>query len=452
LERIGINENLFELGGTSLMSVVISSEISKKLAVRLAPIDVFQHPSIAELSEFLLQRDDSLRANEAKKQPSIPLCAEKSRYRLSPSQKRYWIDHMSEEGKSWSHLLLSLNFSEQLNPTALEAALNLLIDRHESLRTSFELIDEEPFQFISEKCRAKLEVVDLSALPEGEKKVAADRLLHESMAVPFNLKIAPALRTLILRLSAEEYSCYLMLHHLIADGWSLRLLREELLLVYEDYRAGRATTLKSPKLRYRDFAEWQNGLAASGAFREHRDYWLSQLSGPLPDPLFTLNGQTPDQQNTEVASCQILLPPTIATRLEVLAKERQSSLFLVLLAGFFALLHKLTGRENIIVGSPLHGREHPETQDVIGFFVNLVMLRTEIRRDTTFGELLRQVHDGIIGAMQHQSYQPTQILHDLGIEEPVHSYRFTTAFFSQLTFNEPVAKELQGGAAIHKEP
>ncbi|HHB89900.1 MAG TPA: amino acid adenylation domain-containing protein, partial [Anaerolineae bacterium] len=339
----------------------------------------------------------------APKSISIPAVPRTEDLPLSFAQQRLWfIDHL-EPGTPIYNIPSTVRIKGWLDVAAMEQALNDVVQRHEVLRTTFHTVDGRPQQIIHPAMPVKIRVEDLSHLPPEARMNEANRRAQVFAQQPFDLSRGPLIRATLYRLAEDEHLAVLVMHHIVSDGWSYPVLIRELGLCYAARRQGREPDLPPLPIQYADFAAWQRKWLESKEAQAQLAYWKEHLAGhPTFLPLPT-DHPRPPVQTYPGHQLRFDLDENLVVRLERLAREQDATLFMTLLAGFHALLHRYTGQESINVGIPHANRDRSELEGLIGFFVNTLVIRAEFNNTLTFRELLAQVQHAAIEAYAHQN-------------------------------------------------
>lgn len=315
------------------------------------------------------------------------------------AQQRLWFLSQLVPDHPFYNVSVAVRLCGQVNLAVLEQTFNEIVRRHESLRTTFAVVEGQLSQVITPSLNLPLSVVDLQALPASEETIA--QLVTEQAQSPFDLTAGPLLRVNLLKLNETEYVLLLMLHHIVSDGWSMGVLIRELSLLYTAFCLGKPSHLPELPIQYADFAHWQRELLQGEVLESQLTYWQQQLTD-----ISILNLPTdrprPCVQSYRGANQQIELPLTLTKALAALSEKEGVSLFMILLAAFQTLLHRYTGQEDIVVGAPIANRNRSELEGLIGFFVNSLVLRTNLSGNPTFRELLLRVREVALGAYAHQ--------------------------------------------------
>ncbi|HEU4836698.1 MAG TPA: condensation domain-containing protein, partial [Pyrinomonadaceae bacterium] len=320
---------------------------------------------------------------------------------LSFAQQRLWfIDQLEPESAAYN-IPAAVRLRGKLNVEALQRSFAEVVRRHEVLRTTFVTEAGEPQQVIGTDYEVELTVLDFSHLPEAERGTTAREWATSEAAQPFVLSEGPLLRVGLARLSEEEQVLAVTMHHIISDGWSVGVLTREVSELYEAYSRGEESPLAELAVQYADFAVWQREWLQGEVLEQQLAYWREQLADlvPLELPTDRVRPAVPSHVG-EVLSFD--LSADLTTELQALSRRNGVTLFMTLLAGFAALLARYSGQDQITVGTPVANRAQPKTEDLIGFFVNQLVLRTDLSGDPTFNELLKQVRKTTLGAYEHQ--------------------------------------------------
>ena len=427
VERVGARDDFFELGGHSLMAVQILSRMRARLGVELPVRALFEAPVLADLAR---------RAEQAGALPAAA-AAVRSEARTAPlsfAQERLWFLDRMEPGNPAFNMGSALRLRGRLNAVILERTLNEIVRRHEALRTSFVEIDGVPMQRIAPGLRVPLPVVDLSALPETVREPAAGRVTLASLTSPFDLATGPLVRASLLRLAADLHLFVLEVHHIVSDGWSAGVMDRELIALYDAFAAGRPSPLPPLAIQYADFSRWQREWLRGETLEAQLSYWRAKLGGELAPLDLPADRPRPPVQTFRGSRLGLRLPEALGNALRKLSREGRASLFMTLLAAFQALLSRLSGQDDIVVGSPVAGRHRAETEPLIGFFLNTLALRTDLSGNPSFRELLVQVRETTLGAFAHQDIPFEALLVELKPERDLSRTPVFQVFFNMLNF------------------
>ncbi|MDO8225210.1 non-ribosomal peptide synthetase [Bacillus cabrialesii] len=392
---VGIHDNFFDRGGHSLKATALVSRISKEFDVQMPLKDVFAHPTVEGLASVIREGTDS--PYEAMKPAE-----QRETYPVSSAQKRIYVLQQLEDGGTGYNMPAVLELEGKLNPERLDRAFKELIKRHESLRTSFEQ-DEggEPVQRIYDKVPFALQTAVLGEQTEQEAAAAFIK--------PFDLSRAPLFRAQIVKVSDKRHLLLVDMHHIISDGVSVNILIREFGELYNN------RTLPALHIQYKDYAVWQDGYKKGDAYQTQETYWLKQLEGELPVLDLPADHTRPPVRSFAGDKVSFTLDQEASSGLHKLARENGSTLYMVLLAAYTALLSRLSGQEDIIVGSPIAGRPHKDLEPILGMFVNTLALRTRPEGGKPFVQYLQEVRETALEAYEHQDYPFEELVDKLGV-------------------------------------
>ena len=356
---------------------------------------------------------------------------------LSFAQEQFWFLDQLQPGSSAYNMTKVYRLTGSLDVHALERALNEIRRRHEVLRTNFDFSDEQPVQIIAPFQFVTLPVEDLTQLPEDQRDGAFQHIVSAQARVPFNLKSDPPSRASLLRLGAEEHVLLLVFHHIVSDGWSTRMLTGEIAALYEAFAEGKPSPLPELPIQYADYASWQRERLRGKALESHLAYWKKHLEGSPPVLELPTDHARPRLQSFSGARRSVILPNALVKCLTAISHRHQATLFMSILAAFNTLLHRHTGQEDIIVGTPVAGRTRPETQNLIGLFLNTVALRTDVSGNPTFEELLKRVRGVTLDALTHQDLPFEKLVMELQPERSLSRTPLFQVLLNMLVTPEP---------------
>lgn len=340
----------------------------------------------------------------ARKQPeSAPVKNERGcRLPLSFSQERLWFLYRVEPDSAVYNIPRAVSIKGSINVDKLAESFTEIIRRHEPLRTTFNEVGGQPVQIICEPRAADLPVIDLSDLPQEEREAATLLRMREEAWVPFDLVRGPLLRLKLLRLSERDHILLLVLHHIICDGWSIGILIGEMMTLYQAYSRGERSPLAELDYQYADYVLEQRESVESGAINKQLAYWKQKLAGASPLLDFPDNEATSGNSDLEGATRNHEIPPSLFSELKLLAQRADVTLFTVMLAAFNLVLRHLSGKQDIVIGTMIAGRTQRETKRLIGFFVNALVLRTQLSGVSSFSDLVNQSHKMVLEALDNQ--------------------------------------------------
>jgi iturin family lipopeptide synthetase A len=429
-QGVGITDNYFSIGGNSLNATQVLASMHKELNVTSTLSFFFANPTIAEMVERIHLEDGP-------EYEQIEPVATARDYIVSPSQERMWfLDQMNQESRSAFKIPVAYQVSGELNLPALENALEALIRRHESLRTTILMQDGELRQQVHpyESLDFRLAVFDLQN--ESDQAAAIDRLLNEQIVRPFSLTDGPLIRMCLLRLEAQEYILQMVIHHIVADGWSIKVLSRELGILYEGFALGQPPALPSLEIQYRDYAAWVGRLLTSHGFNPHQHYWQRKLAD-LPG----IANFTPDFPQTGTPSLsgstlKFYLDECVTERLKAICIDSKASLFMVLTTVIKLLLYRHTWSTDIVIGAPIAGRVRKELEGQIGYYINTLALRTSFSSQDSFGELLEKVKKTTLEAYQYQLYPFDKIVEEVSLRKKAAANALFNVGFAWQNFEE----------------
>ena len=410
IERVGVHDDFFELGGHSLLAMRAAFRAAEAFGVEAPVAAFFETPTVARLAEWL----EGARPAAAVAEP-IPAAPPEGPYPLSFAQQRLWLIDRLAPGSPAYNVSLALRLTGRLDPAALAASLGEVVRRHEPLRTVYAEVAGEPVQTVLPLSGLPLPRLDLAEAADGAALHAA---IHAEVARPFDLQRGPVARFLLIRLAEAEHVLVATLHHIAADGWSMQVFVRDLTALYGALAPGRTSPpsqlppLPPLPLRYVDWALWQRRALSGEALEEQSAFWRRELAG-VPDLELPTDRPRPPVASHRGATRGIELPPDLAAALRRLARGEGTTFFAALLAGFAALLGRLSGQEDFAVGVPSAGRGRRELEEMIGFFVSTLALRAPLAGDPGFTALLRRVGEGVRQGQANEDVPFERIVEEL---------------------------------------
>jgi amino acid adenylation domain-containing protein len=397
---IGIHDNFFDLGGHSLLATQLISRIRDSFRLRELPLrTLFESPTVAGIAERVEEAQRSTQATTAL--PLLPVARDQEMV-LSFAQQRLWFFDQMEPGSAAYNVPAAVRLTGPLSVPALEQSLSEIVRRHEALRTRLPTQGARPVQVIDAPSPVVLPVTDLRALLADEREAQALRLIKSEVKRTFDLSNGPLLRASLIRLDDEEHIVVVVMHHIVSDGWSVGVLIRELTALYGAYTDGRPSTLEELPMQYADFAHWQRQWANLEVMRMQHAFWERQLAA-APEVLeLPTDFPRPTVQTWRGARQPLTLPLSLTETLKALSRREGVTLFMTLLAAFQTLLHRYSGQTDIVVGSDIANRHRVEIEGLIGFFSNMLVLRTDLSGDPTFRELLGRVREMTLEAYSNQ--------------------------------------------------
>ena len=437
LERVGINDNFFEIGGHSLSATRVISRVRRDLDVEIRLRSLFEAPTIAKLACFISHSSsiDGSKNDSAASSPPLIARPRGTQIPLSFAQQRLWFLDRLEPNSSFYNILLALRLAGRLDIAALQMALKAVVGRHEVLRTCFPLVDEKPVQSIQPDLEICLPLIPLHHMPVEARTTEVERLILEEAHKPFDLAAGPLIRGCIFETApadaggATEYILVLSLHHSIADGWSMGILIDELAVLYKSFVCSEPSPLPDLTLQYADYAQWQRSYLTGREFDRQVTYWRARLSDAPVMLRLPTDRPRPQVQSYAGASYSLSLPQELTEKLGALARRNGATTFMVLLAALKLLLSRHTDQNDICIGTPVANRGRIEIEGLIGCFVNMLVLRTDLSGNPRFTELLARVRKGTLEAQDHQDLPFERLVMELDlVRELGHNPLFQVAF------------------------
>ncbi len=371
-----------------------------------------------ELVELLLKEQGIDLADSVivpKKRSHLP-GSQESYMPVSFSQQRMWFLDQFEPGSPYYNIPTAVRLTGSVNVEVLTKCLNEIVQRHESLRTTFSTLNNLPIQVIHPNLTLSIPVTNLENLDFSQRQVEAMHLANLEARQPFDLSKGPLLRVSLLRLAEHEHLFLLTMHHIISDGWSMGVFIHEMASRYEGYITGKPARLAELPIQYGDFSHWQREWLQGEILDKQLDYWLKQFSVPQNILELPTDHQRPAVLSSHGAAYSFSIPKTVTDSLRKLSQQNNATLFMTLLAAFQVLLYRYTGVEDLTVGTPIANRSRPELENLIGIFINTLALRTDLSGEPTFKELLARTREAALGAYAHQDVPFEVIVEKLQVE------------------------------------
>lgn len=395
LEEIGVEDSFFDLGGDSLLAIQLINQIHKRLNKRLTYQDLFAHPRIQDLIGLVQGKEEDSYGE-------IAQVGKRDQYELSYGQRRLWILHQMQDNPIAYNIYETYQFEGQLDLNAFQKALDVLVSKHSALRMVFESHEGQPYQKIREPFAFPLTYLDLSHETLAQQQ-ALDKI-ESFKKIPFELETGPLAKGLLLKIAPSKYYFFFVMHHIISDGWSLRIIIQDILRSYKAFDQGLVPQSEELRIQYIDYSHWQKDLLSNERFHLLEQFWLTKFAGQLPvceivgdkprPPVFTFKG----------SRRLFELPEDVKPRLLALAQQQNATLYMVLLASIYTLIYKYSGQKDLVVGTPVSGRSHYDLKPVVGFFVNTLALRINLDPQESFIAFLAKVKDDVLNSLEHQDY------------------------------------------------
>jgi acyl carrier protein len=416
LNAIGIDDNFFQLGGHSLKVTSLASRIYKEFNVKIPLNEIFKRPTIRQLSGYIAT------SAQAKYSAIVPI-EKKEYYILSPAQKRlFFLQQMENAGTVYNMLSIWV-LTGPLDKNHIEDVFTKLIERHESLRTYFTIIDEKPVQRIHDMVNFEIAYHDLN----GNKPGNGEDTIIKNFIRPFDLAKAPLIRVGLIRKSYQEHKLMLDMHHIAVDGTSVRLFINEFIQIYT------GSQLSPVKLHYKDFSEWQREWFDSGGIKKQEKHWLDRFKDNTPRLLLLYDYERPVGQYFDFDRVVFKIDPEFTGRIKIFNSQTGITMYMVLLAVYIILLYRYSDQEDIIIGTGTVGRTHPDTEQIIGMFVNMLALRSHPTGYKTCHDFLEEVKDLVLAAFENQDYPFDELVRKLNKKR---EYGRNPLFDTEFTFQE----------------
>ncbi|MBD2360533.1 amino acid adenylation domain-containing protein [Anabaena minutissima FACHB-250] len=399
-EQINSQQSLSSLGLDSLKVFELKNRLEVDFQIDISIVELFDGASISNLSNQILNQINSNSTHVYL--PIYKVEKKTHQHPLSFTQKQLWFINQLRPGTATYNISVAVHIQGYLNFSALVNSINAIIQKHEILRTSFELLNSEPVQKIVNVVNLTVLQVDLQDLEQQQQEIEIKTISLQEAQTSFDLGVAPLLRAKLLHLQPEKSILILTLHHLVGDGFSINILVKELSAIYQALCAGQPFPLSDLPLQYTDFVYWQRHYLQGEVLEQHLVYWQQQLGGNLPVLQLPTDRPRRPIQTFKGAQHKFILSKALTEAIKQLAKDEDATLFMTLLAVFQTLLYRYTGQEDILVGSPIANRNRAELEQLIGCFVNTLVLRTNLAGNPSFKELLARVRKVAIEAYTHQ--------------------------------------------------
>lgn len=408
--EIGLDDDFFSLGGQSLKATLMVSRLGHEDGIALTLTDVFENPTLRALARVA-------KVGAASAMAEIVPLPESSHYALSHAQKRLWTVDQMAGGSAQYNMFGAFLIKGALDVDVFESAFNALIKRHEALRTTFITVEAAPRQRVNTPTSV-LKSIDLTQ--SGDAMSEAARLVESDWKASFDLGSGPLVRAMLIALppSADQrqHAFSLNMHHIICDGWSMAVIISELSQAYEALASGGRFDPAPLEIQYRDYASWHNALLAGPAAQRLRGYWMEQLSDIEKHEGLPTDRPRSVSMTSNGEAVEFSLGARARAAMDVLARQENASVFILLVAAVKALIHFDSGQGDIVVGSPTAGRDHPKLEGQIGFYVNTLPLRDRVLDDDSFTGLVSRVRATALGAYEHQLYPFDMMVEDQRLE------------------------------------
>ncbi|WP_153070789.1 non-ribosomal peptide synthetase, partial [Pseudomonas syringae] len=427
LERVGRHDHFFELGGHSLLAVQLVSRLRQRFEVEVALRDVFAEPTLQGLARQVANARLSAQTPLTLVDRDLPLP-------LSWAQQRLWfLDQLDRAAGAAYHIPAGLRLRGRLKRDALQATLDRIVARHETLRTHFALHEGQAIQVIAPATQGfALVTHDLRALDSAAQHEAVERLAREEALAPFDLSSGPLIRGRLVQLSETEHILLVTQHHIVSDGWSTGVLLHEIGMLYRAFSQGLADPLPALAFQYVDYAAWQRQWLQGETLHTQVEFWRQHLSGAPALLELPTDHRRPPLRSYAGGRVSLALSPALTAGLRQLGQRHGATLFMTLLAGWSSLLSRFSGQDDVVIGTPVANRPRSELESLIGFFVNTLALRIRPEGGLSVAALLEQVKAVMLAAHAHQDLPFEQVVEAL---QPPRSLGHSPIFQVMLALN-----------------
>jgi tyrocidine synthetase-3 len=436
--RVSIDANFFEIGGHSLNALQLLNAIQKEFNVKIKFQDIFQYPTIAQLSGLIRQSNPTVEY-EIQPQP------EKEYYALSYSQWRLMVLYQLDPDSPAFNLPVRLTLYDPMAETIVVKVLEKLVKRHAGFRTYFKSHQGEPVQIIRSHLPVNPGVRDLSHLNDPELESSRQQLFRQESLLPFNLGLPPLFRVKLIKCREEEFDLILTMHHIITDGWSLEILEHEFMVLYESYKKGEGYEPGPLKIRYIDYVNWHNRLIRDKEkMRQAKEFWKRRLDGNYPILELPYDYSKKNLETKQSAAYRTVIPDKTARGLKKVAEAGNASLFMVLLAGYNIMLSRITGQQDILLAVPGAARQHEDLKNIVGMFVNTLIVRNRPNPGDTFIAFLENLQVNTLQVLDHQSYPLELLCSEFNV-----TYPEVPVFFNMSAFGRTHEENLKDFSSYH---
>ncbi|QOR34872.1 amino acid adenylation domain-containing protein [Clostridium sp. 'deep sea'] len=418
IDTVGIDDDFFALGGHSLKAIKIVAFIQKQFKTEITVSEIFRNSTIRKLALYIGKTQKSNYAE-------IEVVKKQEYYEVSAAQKRMFALNQFSKSETNYNIPLVLLLEGKVDVAKLKYSFNKLAERHEAFRTSFEMIEDDIIQRITPQSSFKLAYEETSSNSKDVVKSKVDNFIK-----PFDLSQAPLFRAKLVKLANEKYLLMFDMHHIVSDGVSLSIIMNELTKHYQ------GVELPAIKLQYKDYSVWQNKILESQAMKKHEEFWLSKFNDEIPVLNLPTDYARPSSQNFKGSTLGFNLDNQLTLKLKKLCKENNVTLYMLLLAAYNVLLAKYSGQEDIVVGSPIAGRQHADLYNMVGVFINTLAMRNYPAFNKSFKQFLQEVNQNSLNAYEHQDYQFDKLVEKLDVKRELsRNALFDVMFILQNTDN-----------------
>ena len=415
ISKIGRNDNFFNIGGHSLLATQVILKIKKKYnLIDIKLTDLFLHQTLKEFSSFIKSKTKI--SNDNNYTP-LQIVDKRKYYETSHAQKRLWISHKLNPKSTEYNLPAILEINGDLNIKIFNKTINKVIGRHEIFRTSFDEINNEIIQIVHDIKNYEINYHNICDYGKTEKDEYYNKLIEKNQKHLFNLNKPELLKISLVKYEESKHILLVNMHHIITDGWSGDIFISEMSNIYKQYMNNENTELPIIKKQYKEYSYWHNQLIYENKIKSQEDYWLNKLSGELENTKLITDYPRQDKFNRKGRKFYFQVEKDLDKKLDKLAKNENITSYILFLTAFNILLHKYTQNNDIIITTPVSGRSHPDTQNMIGFFVNILPIRNKIESEMTIKNLIRNIKNTVLEANENQDYPFDLIVNKLNIKK-----------------------------------
>jgi amino acid adenylation domain-containing protein len=442
LDRVGRGDSFFDIGGHSLLATQVASRVRSAFGVEIRVGTIFEAPTVGGLAR---RTEEMIGAGEKDGAPPLVRVSREGRLPLSFAQQRLWFLDQLVPNNPFYNCPSAMRLGGRVDLESLERVINEIIRRHEVLRTRFEVIDGSPVQVVDAWKHWRLELEDLTSVPRDEREEETRRRAIEEARKCFDLSKGPLLRVKALKLEEEDHVLLYTMHHIVSDGWSMGVLRKEVDALYQAYSAGEPSPLEELEIQYADYAAWQREWLKGEALEAELEYWRKQLDG-MENLELPTDYPRPAVQSYRGSAKSFVIERKLSEALRELSAREGVTLFMTMLGGLDVLLSRYSGQEDVALGTDIANRNREEIEGLIGFFVNQLVLRVEVKTGESFRELLKRVREVCLGAYAHQDAPFDRLVEEL---RPERDLSRAPIFQSKLIWQDAAREELGlGGTTI----
>nr|VFJ71635.1 MAG: amino acid adenylation domain-containing protein [Candidatus Kentron sp. FW] len=413
LKRVGVNNNFFYVGGSSLIATQMISRIREIFNVEILVVELFHYPTIAGIAKVI---ESAQKREEISKYPDIGTISRDGNIPLSFTQKRLWFLDQLEGPSPTYNIARALKITGLLNIKALEDALNEIIERHEALRTNFMTVDNNPVQNVNSKTGFKVKLIDVTSPNAEEYEQKIQQLAKKEAEKSFDLKEDQLIRVTLLRINSHHHVLLLTIHHIISDGWSIGIFFHELKILYSAFLRGKPLSLAALPVQYADFSHWQREWLQGAVLEEQIAYWKKQIAGAPALLALPTDKPRPAVQTFKGSNLNFKLDSDLTKKLKSLAQKTGTTLFILIESTFAVLLSRYSSQNDILIGIPIANRRNLKIENLIGFFANILVMRHDLSEDLKFSKFLAKAKQTALGAYAHQDLPIEKLIDELNLE------------------------------------